>query len=273
MTHPVLSAGRVAVVTGAAGGIGLATCRHALSLGMKLCAVDLGGEALDRAHEGLLALAGGDRDRVLAHAADVSDGDAVAALCDRCFEHFGGVHFLMNNAACFPPSRTQEVWEEATKSVSRASPDLGEEALADFGHETHCIVDNTVDRPGGSVRPQRLLLLVVLLILVLGACSAGANPEVGVAPADGDVAGFWLGLWHGIIAPITFLISLFSDTVNVYEVHNSGNWYNFGFLLGGMMFFGGSCGSAGQKRKKDSRCNKEAPTEKAVPEEKDPETP
>ncbi len=106
MTHPVLSAGRVAVVTGAAGGIGFATCRHVLSLGMKLCAVDLAGEALDRAHEELLALAGGDGDRVLAHAADVSDGDAVAALRDRCLEHFGGVHLLMNNAACFPKNQT-----------------------------------------------------------------------------------------------------------------------------------------------------------------------
>jgi len=39
----------------------------------------------------------------------------------------------------------------------------------------------------------------------------------------GSVAGFWLGLWHGLIAPITFVISLFSDNVNFYEVHNNGN--------------------------------------------------
>lgn len=97
------------------------------------------------------------------------------------------------------------------------------------------------------MRPQRLLPLVVLLILVLGACSAGANPEVGLAPADGDVAGFWLGLWHGIIAPITFLISLFKDTVNVYEVHNSGNWYDFGFMFGLTISLGGS--SRGSKRR------------------------
>lgn len=76
------------------------------------------------------------------------------------------------------------------------------------------------------------LLALLGLVLLLSACAAGANPEVGLADVDGDVAGFWLGLWHGVIAPVTFVISLFSDTVNVYEVHNTGNWYNFGFVLG-----------------------------------------
>lgn len=83
-------------------------------------------------------------------------------------------------------------------------------------------------------------LSLVALILLLGACAAGVNPEVGVVAADsGDVAGFWLGLWHGIIAPITFVVSLFTDNVNIYEVHNSGNWYDFGFVLGAGILFGG----------------------------------
>ena len=47
-----------------------------------------------------------------------------------------------------------------------------------------------------------------------------------------DAAGFWLGLWQGLISPITFLISLFNNDVNVYEVNNNGNWYDFGFMLG-----------------------------------------
>ena len=87
---------------------------------------------------------------------------------------------------------------------------------------------------------RRLVLLAILLVFLLSACSAGANPEVGMPHVDGDVAGFWMGLWHGIIAPITFVISLFSDSVNVYEVHNSGNWYDFGFVLGLSMSLGGS---------------------------------
>ena len=57
---------------------------------------------------------------------------------------------------------------------------------------------------------------------------------------DGSIAGFWLGLWHGLICPITLIISLFSDNVHFYEVYNSGGWYNFGFLLGVGSSFGGT---------------------------------
>lgn len=95
---------------------------------------------------------------------------------------------------------------------------------------------------------RRLLPLLVLSILVLSACAAGANPEVGLPAVDGDVSGFWMGLWHGLIAPITFVISLFTDTVNVYDVHNNGNWYDFGFVFGLSMAFGGSCRGAKRRR-------------------------
>ncbi len=96
---------------------------------------------------------------------------------------------------------------------------------------------------------RRLLPVVLLLVLLLAACSAGANPETGMPAADGNVAGFWLGLWHGLIAPITFLISLFKDTVNIYDVNNNGNWYDFGFVLGLSVAFGGSCRGARRKRR------------------------
>ena len=45
-------------------------------------------------------------------------------------------------------------------------------------------------------------------------------------------AGFWAGLWHGIIAPITFIDSLFASEVSIYETNNNGRWYEFGFMLG-----------------------------------------
>lgn len=45
-------------------------------------------------------------------------------------------------------------------------------------------------------------------------------------------AGFWVGLWHGIIAPLVFLVSLFNNKWGIYETNNNGAWYNFGFLLG-----------------------------------------
>jgi hypothetical protein len=90
----------------------------------------------------------------------------------------------------------------------------------------------------------RVVVVLVVVVMVLSACTAGPNPTVGVDPPGGDLAGFWLGLWHGIIAPVTFVISLFTDQVNLYEVHNSGNWYDFGFVLGaGILFGGGGAGT------------------------------
>lgn len=67
-------------------------------------------------------------------------------------------------------------------------------------------------------------------VLILAGCAA----QAGAAPAPGDptLAGFWLGVWHGIIVPVTFIVSLFNDHVAIYAVHNTGAWYDFGFVLG-----------------------------------------
>ena len=100
---------------------------------------------------------------------------------------------------------------------------------------------------------MRRLWIVGLLMLILflfTACAAGPNEFVNTPDSDGEIAGFWRGLWHGIISPITFIISLFSDTVYVYEVHNVGGWYDFGFLLGASIIFGGGGGGAASRRKK-----------------------
>jgi hypothetical protein len=87
---------------------------------------------------------------------------------------------------------------------------------------------------------RKLGMLVLFGLVVLAACTAGANPAVD---AGADPAGFFLGFWHGFIAPVTFFISLFSDNVNIYEVNNSGNWYDFGFVIGaGLLFSGGLFG-------------------------------
>lgn len=83
------------------------------------------------------------------------------------------------------------------------------------------------------------LVLLVMGALVLVACMAGPNAYLGTENAVGNVAGFWRGLWHGIIFPLSFLISLFTDNVQVYEIHNNGGWYNFGYLIGLTMCLGG----------------------------------
>ena len=92
-----------------------------------------------------------------------------------------------------------------------------------------------------------MLLLVLLLLTLLGGCTAGPNDLAGTPDDDGDVAGFWRGLWHGFIVLFTFVVSLFNDSVHIYETHNSGTLYNLGFVLGAMMFFGGGGGGACQK--------------------------
>ena len=93
------------------------------------------------------------------------------------------------------------------------------------------------------------VFIALLAMLLLVGCAAGNNPTVDVLDADGESAGFWSGLWHGIISPVTFIISLFSDNVNIYEVHNGGNWYDFGFMFGVSIVFGGGARAAKRKSK------------------------
>ena len=84
-----------------------------------------------------------------------------------------------------------------------------------------------------------LLVFLVIAALLLTACAAGPNVLINSESAGGEVAGFWLGLWHGFISPFTFLISLFNHNVGIYEVYNNGGWYNFGFMFGASIIFGG----------------------------------
>jgi hypothetical protein len=99
---------------------------------------------------------------------------------------------------------------------------------------------------------KRITFVIILMsiMVLLSACAAGPNELRNTPDEDGEVAGFWKGIWHGLISPITFVISLFSKSVYVYEVHNNGGWYNFGFLMGASITFGGSGGGAASRRKK-----------------------
>jgi predicted small secreted protein len=87
-------------------------------------------------------------------------------------------------------------------------------------------------------------ILVLLVVVVLAGCAPGPNTMADVPNEEGEVAGFWLGLWHGFASPVMFIVSLFNEAVEVYEVHNNGAWYTFGFLLGASAIFGGGSGGA-----------------------------
>ncbi|HVU06893.1 MAG TPA: hypothetical protein VHE10_03865 [Candidatus Paceibacterota bacterium] len=84
------------------------------------------------------------------------------------------------------------------------------------------------------MKKQNILLglSVVCALALISSCAAGPNPAAHVPNGAGHIAGFWRGIWHGLITPATFVISLFTDRMHFYEVHNNGGWYNLGFLVG-----------------------------------------
>lgn len=81
-----------------------------------------------------------------------------------------------------------------------------------------------------------ILFYVLLAVIVLTGCA-------DVTPIENCVtdkpAGFLWGLWHGIIAPISFIGSLFIDDIAMYAINNNGGWYDFGFVIGAGILFGG----------------------------------
>lgn len=93
---------------------------------------------------------------------------------------------------------------------------------------------------------QKSLFFSFTFIIILFAVSCAPVVPIKACVSD-DPFGFWGGLWHGIIAPFTFLVSLFSDSVAMYAVNNNGGWYDFGFVLGAGIIFGGS-GKASKRR-------------------------
>lgn len=95
------------------------------------------------------------------------------------------------------------------------------------------------------------IFVVLLITLLISGCAAGMNEFEKITTESGEIAGFWMGLWHGIIAPFVFIISLFKDSIGIYELHNSGNWYNFGYLFGLMIIFGGGGRSAKRRRRRE----------------------
>ena len=94
----------------------------------------------------------------------------------------------------------------------------------------------------------RFFLVLFIAAIVIVGCAPGPNALAGTSSQNGFVPGFWQGLWNGAIAPVTLIISLFNKSVQMYEVHNSGGWYNFGFLLGIIAIWGGGSAAARRSR-------------------------
>jgi len=75
-------------------------------------------------------------------------------------------------------------------------------------------------------------LLILAAALALAACAATQQADA-VAPT---APGFLLGLWHGFIFPVAWVVSLFAPQVAIYAVPNNGGWYDFGYFLGIVVF-------------------------------------
>ena len=86
------------------------------------------------------------------------------------------------------------------------------------------------------------LLIIAATALLVSACAATQQAAVVEAAAPG----FWLGVWHGFIFPVAFLVSLFMPEVALYAVPNNGGWYDFGFFVG-IVFLG--VGARSSKRR------------------------
>jgi len=81
-----------------------------------------------------------------------------------------------------------------------------------------------------------IFLYVVLMVVLFTSCADVTNIQSCVTV---EPYGFLGGLWHGLIAPFSFIGSLFSDNIAIYAVNNTGGWYDFGFVLGSGILFGG----------------------------------
>lgn len=78
----------------------------------------------------------------------------------------------------------------------------------------------------------RIILLVVISTLLLG-CFAGTK-DLSDKPA-----GFFLGIWHGWIAPLSLILEIFNSDIRIYEVNNRGFLYDLGFYISIIAGFGG----------------------------------
>ena len=89
--------------------------------------------------------------------------------------------------------------------------------------------------------------LICLLLLIAIITIVGCVPGDGNHTAD-EPAGFFWGVWHGLIAPISLIWGLFNSEIRLYEPQNTGWAYDLGFYLAVIGGFTSSSGSKGRKK-------------------------
>jgi len=84
------------------------------------------------------------------------------------------------------------------------------------------------------VKKILFVLLAVLLLASLMSCVPGDGKHTSEKPA-----GFFFGIWHGWIAPISLIWGIFNKEIRLYELNNTGWGYDLGFYLAILGGFGG----------------------------------
>ncbi|MBL1214909.1 MAG: hypothetical protein D8M61_16330 [Ignavibacteriae bacterium] len=95
-------------------------------------------------------------------------------------------------------------------------------------------------------RSIKITALFIFIVLLISACAPG-----GGSSTPDDLAGFFMGIWHGWIAPISLIVGFFNPDIRVYELHNTGWWYDFGFYIAIIGGFGGISLLRKNSKKKD----------------------
>jgi len=79
-----------------------------------------------------------------------------------------------------------------------------------------------------------LSIMMILSVFLLTGCIPGDGSYT-----DANTAGFFSGIWHGWIAPVSLIIGIFKVNIRIYESMNSGWWYDFGYYMAIISGFGG----------------------------------
>ena len=159
MTHPAMAPGRVAVVTGAANGIGLASIKRYASFGMRVCMADIDEAALAAAAKDVAEIAEGGADDVLAVITDAGRREDILTLKEAAYDRFGEVAVLMNNAAFGIGGSAGalddfEGWQRSI-NVNLWGVINGTQAFvpAMIAQNTPCVVVNTSSKQGITLPP------------------------------------------------------------------------------------------------------------------------